>query len=159
MAEDNAQVTKFRNPGFGRRKTVPFNKGRQLDPQAAEDIASLLGDRPRDRDLLIEHLHLIQDKYGHLSAAHMNALAAEMAIAQAEVYETASFYAHFDLVLEGDTAPPPLTIRVCDSLSCEMAGAQSLLKDLPDAVGENVRVIRAPCMGRCHVAPVAEVGN
>lgn len=159
MAEDTTQVTKFRNPGFGRRKTVPFNKGRQLDPQAVDDITELLGDRPRSRDLLIEHLHLIQDKYGHLSAAHMNALASDMNMAQAEVYEVASFYAHFDLVLEGDTAPPPMTIRVCDSLSCEMAGAQDLLKNLPDAVGENVRVIRAPCMGRCHVAPVAEVGH
>jgi len=149
----------FRNPGFGRRQAVPHSKGRQIDPVAVEEIAALLGDRPRQRDLLIEFLHLIQDDYGHLSARHMMALAGELNIPQAEVFEVASFYAHFDLVMEDEPAPPPLTIRVCDSLSCEMAGAQRLLEDLPGAVGQDVRVLRAPCMGRCHVAPVAEVGH
>lgn len=152
-------VRQFRNPGFGRRQATPHSKGRQIDPAAIEEIATLLGERPRQRDLLIEFLHLVQDTYGHLSARHMMALAGELNIPQAEVFEVASFYAHFDLVMEDDTPPPALTVRVCDSLSCEMAGAQSLLKSLPDALGQNVRVINAPCMGRCHVAPVAEVGH
>src|SRR5262249_43463112 len=102
-------------------------KGRQLDPQALDEVRALLGDRSRQRDLLIEHLHLIQDKYGHLSAAHLAALAAEMRLAQAEVYEVATFYAHFDVVKEGETPPPAVTVRVCDSLSCAMAGAEHLL--------------------------------
>lgn len=159
MAEPVGEVKKFRNPGFGRRKAVPHPKGRQLDPQAQDEVRTLIGDGSHDHDLLIEYLHLIQDEYGHLSARHMQALAAEMRLSQTEVYEVASFYAHFDLVLEDDTPPPPVTIRVCDSLSCEMAGAQEILKNLPDAAGGDVRVIRAPCMGRCDCAPVAEVGH
>ena len=149
----------FRNPGFGRRQAVPHSKGRQIDPDAIAEVQALLGDRPRQRDLLIEYLHLIQDAHGHLSARHLMALAGEFNIPQAEVFEVASFYAHFDLVMEDETPPPPLTIRVCDSLSCEMAGAQDLLAALPAAVGDAVRVVRAPCMGRCHAAPVAEVGH
>ncbi len=149
----------FRNPGFGRRQATPHSKGRQIDLAAAREVADLLGPSPRQRDLLIEYLHKIQDTFGHLSARHLLALANELKIAQAEVFEVASFYAHFDLVMEDDTPPPALTIRVCDSLSCELAGAQNLLSDLPAAVGENVRVLPAPCMGRCHVAPVAEVGH
>ncbi|RED53594.1 NADH-ubiquinone oxidoreductase-F iron-sulfur binding region domain-containing protein [Aestuariispira insulae] len=159
MGQPAGEVKQFRNPGFGRRKAVPHPKGRQTDVKAQDEVLELLGDKPRDKDLLIEHLHLIQDKFGHLSAGHMHALAQEMRLSQTEVYEVASFYAHFDLVLEGDTPPPPLTIRVCDSIGCEMAGAQQLLKDLPEAVGRDVRVLRAPCMGRCHQAPVAEVGH
>ena len=147
------------DPGSGRRKSPAFPRGRQLDPHAAEAIARLLGDRPRDRDLLIEHLHLIQDAYGCLTAAHLQALAAEMKLAMAEVYEVASFYAHFDIVLDGETAPPALTIRVCDSLTCACAGGEALLAALPDRLGRKVRVVRAPCMGRCDVAPVAEVGH
>ena len=159
-SKDAAQkVTRFRSPGFGRRSATPHPKGRQLNAEAQQEVMELLGDASRSRDLLIEHLHLIQDKFGHLSAAHMHALAHEMKLSQAEVYETASFYAHFDLVLEGEEAPPPITIRVCDSLSCELKSAQKLLKDLPEAAGKNVRVVRAPCMGRCHKAPVAEVGH
>ena len=99
-------------------------KGRQVDPAALDEVRALLGDRPRRRDLLIEHLHLIQDRYGHLSAAHLAALAAEMKLAQTEVYEVATFYAHFDVVKEGEAPPPPVTVRVCDSLSCAMAGAE-----------------------------------
>lgn len=150
---------RFRNPGFGRRQAVPHSKGRQIDMAAAREVAALLGDEVRKRDLLIEYLHKIQDTFGHLSARHLLALANELKVAQAEVFEVASFYAHFDLVMEDDTPPPALTIRVCDSLSCEMAGARDLLGKLPDAVGGDVRVLRAPCMGRCHVAPVAEVGH
>src|SRR6204780_1584325 len=112
-------------PGRPRPQRTP--KGRQLDPQAAADIESLLTDRSRRRDLLIEHLHLIQDKYGHISSAHLAALAAEMKMAQTEVYKVATFYAHFDVVKEGETPPLPVTVRVCDSLSCALAGAERLL--------------------------------
>jgi formate dehydrogenase len=147
------------HPGSGRRKAVPFPKGRQVDPDAQDEIRALLGDRPRQRDLLIEYLHLVQDRYGSLSAPHLQALASEMKLPMAEVYEVASFYAHFDIVLDGETPPPEITIRVCDSLTCEMMGAAKLLDELPGKVGANVRVVRAPCMGRCDTAPVAEVGH
>jgi formate dehydrogenase len=142
-----------------RRKARGTPKGRQIDPGAAAEVAALLGDRSRQRDLLIEHLHLIQDKYGHISAAHLTALAAEMKLAQTEVYEVATFYAHFDVVKEAETPPPPVTVRVCDSLSCAMAGADRLLKDLPKTLGPDVRVVRAPCMGACDHAPVCAVGH
>ena len=114
-------------PGEAPPRRTP--KGRQIDPAALDEVRALLGDRPRRRDLLIEHLHLIQDRYGHLSAAHLAALAAEMKLAQTEVYEVATFYAHFDVVKEGETPPPPVTVRVCDSLSCAMAGAEHLLAE------------------------------
>src|SRR5205814_6365268 len=123
------------------------------------EVNALLGDRPRRRDLLIEHLHLIQDKYRHLSAAHLAALAAEMKLAQTEVYEVATFYAHFDVVKEGETPPPAVTVRVCDSLSCAMAGAEHLLETLPKTLGPHVRVVRAPCVGACDRAPVCAVGH
>ena len=106
------------HPGAGRRQAVPHPKGRQLDPAALREVQALLGERSRQRDLLIEHLHLIQDKHGCLSAAHLAALAHEMKLALSEVYEVATFYAHFDVVFEDDTPPPALTIRVCDSLTC-----------------------------------------
>jgi len=143
----------------GRRRPRRTPKGRQLEPQAVEEVRTLLGERSRQRDLLIEHLHLIQDRYGHLSAAHLAALAAEMKLALAEVYEVATFYAHFDVVKEGETPPPAVTVRVCDSLSCAMAGAETLLRDLPGRLGANVRVVRAPCMGACDRAPVCAVGH
>jgi NADH:ubiquinone oxidoreductase subunit F (NADH-binding)/NADH:ubiquinone oxidoreductase subunit E len=144
--------------GAGRRKSPRTPKGRQVDPAALREVQALLTDRPRRRDLLIEHLHLIQDHYGHISAPHLVALAFEMKMAMAEVYEVATFYAHFDVVKEGPP-PPPLTVRVCDSLSCAMAGAERLLAALPAALGQEVRVIRAPCMGACDHAPVAAVGH
>lgn len=144
--------------GKGKGRRTP--KGRQLDDSALDDVRTLLGDRPRRRDLLIEHLHLIQDRFGHLSAAHLRALAEEMRLSMAEVFEVATFYAHFDVVKEGETPPPPLTVRVCDSLSCELAGAQGLLRNLKDALpADQVRVVRAPCMGRCDTAPVLEIGH
>jgi formate dehydrogenase len=143
----------------GRRRPPRTPKGRQVDPQALVEIRSLLTDRPRRRDLLIEHLHLIQDQYGYISAPHLAALAAEMKMALTEVYEVATFYAHFDVVKEGEVPPPPVTVRVCDSLSCAMAGAEKLLKDLPGKLGRDVRVVRAPCMGACDRAPVAAVGH
>jgi formate dehydrogenase beta subunit len=147
------------HPGAGRRQAVPHPKGRQLDPAALRDVQALLGDRSRQRDLLIEHLHLIQDRYHCLSAAHLIALAHEMKLALTEVYEVATFYAHFDVVLDDDTPPPALTIRVCDSLTCELLGAQKLLAGVKGRLGDRVRVVRAPCMGRCEKAPVAEVGH
>jgi formate dehydrogenase beta subunit len=134
-------------------------KGRGVDPAAAQEIAALLGGEPRARDLLIEHLHKIQDRFGHLSAAHLAALAREMNLAQTEVYEVATFYHHFDVIKEGEAAPAPLTVRVCDGLSCEMAGAKDLLARLPALLGREVRVIAAPCVGRCEQAPVAVVGQ
>ncbi len=144
--------------GDGRRKPNRTPKGRQIDPSALADVQSLLTDKPRRRDLLIEHLHLLQDHYGHLSAAHLTALAFEMKMAMAEVYEVATFYAHFDVVKDG--APPPaVTVRVCDSLSCAMAGAEKLLAGLPGKLGKDVRVVRAPCMGACNHAPVVAVGH
>src|SRR5215475_1635685 len=143
----------------GRRRPPRTPKGRQVDPQALVEVRGLLTDRPRRRDLLIEHLHLIQDQYGYLSAAHLAALASEMKMALTEVYEVATFYAHFDVVKEGELPPPPITVRVCDSLSCAMAGAEKLLKDLPGKLGRDVRVVRAPCMGGCDRAPVCAVGH
>jgi formate dehydrogenase beta subunit len=134
-------------------------KGRAVDAEARQQVASLLGDAPRRRDLLIEYLHLIQDRFGCLSARHLVALAAEMKMAMAEVYEVATFYHHFDVVKEGDTPPPPITVRVCDSIACELAGSQQLLGTLPGILGANVRVLRAPCVGRCDAAPVAVVGQ
>ncbi len=143
--------------GGGGRRTP---KGRQLDEAALAEVQALLGDRPRRADLLIEHLHLIQDAHGHLSARHLRALAHEMKLSQAEIWEVASFYAHFDFVKEGETLPPALTIRVCDSLSCELAGAQALKAALEAGHDPaEVRVLRAPCMGRCDTAPVLEIGH
>ena len=144
----------------GKGKGRHHTKGRQLQDQAWDEVRALLGDRPRRRDLLIEFLHLVQDSYGHLSAAHLRALAEEMRLSMAEVYEVATFYAHFDVVKEGETPPPALTIRVCDSLSCELAGAQQLKAALEDGLDPaEVRVLRAPCMGRCDTAPVLELGH
>jgi formate dehydrogenase beta subunit len=145
--------------GGGRRRAPRTPKGRQVDPQAREEVRALLGNREHRRDLLIEHLHLIQDRYGHLSAAHLAALAAEMRLALAEVYEVATFYAHFDVVKEGETPPPAVTVRVCDSLSCALKGADRLLAELPNRLGPGARVVRAPCMGACDRAPVCAVGH
>src|ERR1700728_4534531 len=154
-------ITEPPSTPVGRTRNRPRRtpKGRQVDPRAAADIEALLIDRERRRDLLIEHLHLIQDHYGHISSAHLAALAAEMKLAQTEVYEVATFYAHFDVVKEGETPPPPVTVRVCDSLSCALAGAEHLLADLPQKLGGNVRVVHAPCMGACDRAPVCAVGH
>ena len=134
-------------------------KGRRVDPAALIQIQKLLGTESRQPDLLIEHLHKIQDYFGHLAAAHLAALAQEMGLAQTEVYEVATFYHHFDVVKEGEAAPAALTVRVCDGLSCEMAGARDLLKKLPALLGKEVRVIAAPCIGRCEQAPAAVVGQ
>jgi NADH:ubiquinone oxidoreductase subunit F (NADH-binding)/NADH:ubiquinone oxidoreductase subunit E len=145
-------------PTTKRRRPPRTPKGRQVDPAAMADVQALLTDRARRRDLLIEHLHLIQDHYGYLSAAHLAALALEMKLALTEVYEVATFYAHFDVVKDGPP-PPAVTVRVCDSLSCAMAGAEKLLAALPGKLGPDVRVLRAPCMGACDRAPVCTVGH
>ena len=135
-------------------------KGRQLDDLAVAEVRALLAGRPRRRDLLIEYLHLIQDAYGCLAARHLKALADDMRIAEAEVFEVASFYHHFDIVKEGDHAPAAITVRVCDSVACMMAGAESLLARLEGLVDPaQVRVVRAPCIGRCAEAPAALVGR
>lgn len=144
--------------GKGKGRRTP--KGRQLEDQPWAEVQALLGDRPRQRDMLIEYLHLIQDEYGCLSAAHLCALAEEMRLSQAEVFEVATFYAHFDVVKEGEAPPPKLTIRICESLSCEMAGAQALKRALLDGLDpREVRVMRAPCIGRCDTAPALHLGH
>ncbi len=132
-------------------------KGRPVDALALADVRALLGDEPRRRDLLIEHLHKVQDKFGHLSATHIVALASEMNLAMTEVYEVATFYHHFDVIKEGDAVPQAITVRVCDSVACEIAGAKDLLQKLPSILGKDVRVVAAPCIGRCESAPAAVV--
>jgi formate dehydrogenase len=141
-----------------RRERGP--KGRVVDDAALAEVRALLGTKPRRRDLLIEHLHLLQDRFGCLEARHLRALAEEMWLSQVEVYEVASFYDHFDVVKEGEPKPPPLTVRVCESVSCMIAGAEQLIAALSASVDPAlVRVVRAPCMGRCAGAPAARVGN
>ncbi len=140
-----------------RKRSAP--KGRVVDPAALAEVQKLLGTTARSPDLLIEHLHKLQDHFGHLSARHLAALAREMGLAQTEVYEVATFYHHFDVVKEGGEVPAPLTVRVCESLSCEMAGARDLLDRLPAILGTEVRVIAAPCIGRCEQAPAVAVGQ
>ena len=156
LDKENGIWTSGRSGKRGRAHT----KGRQASDAALADVQALLGTRPRQRDLLIEFLHLIQDAYGHLSAPHLRALAEEMRLSMAEVWEVATFYAHFDPLREDDTLPPALTIRVCNSLSCELAGADALAAALEAGHDPaQIRVLRAPCMGRCDTAPVAEVGH
>jgi len=134
-------------------------KGRSVDPKAREEVRALLKDAPLRRDLLIEHLHRIQDRYGHLSAAHLVALADEMKLSMTELYEVATFYHHFDVIKEGETAPPAITVRVCDSIACDIAGSHELLAKLRGILGKDVRVLNAPCIGRCETAPAAVVGQ
>ena len=148
------------HPGSGRRKALEFNKGRQSDDQSLDDLKNLIpNDYFRQRDMLIESLHLIQDRYKCLKPKHLTALSELTNLPLTEIYETASFYAHFDIYKEDDLTPPDTTIRVCDGITCEMNGCKSLEKDLKDNLDTNVRVVRAPCMGRCHQAPVVEVGK
>src|SRR5829696_5771454 len=144
-------------PRRGRVRSTP--KGRGVDPAARDEVRALLGDAPRRADLLIEYLHRIQDRHGCLQARHLVALASELKMAMAEVYEVATFYHHFDVIKEGDPLPPAITVRVCDSISCELAGAHELLATLQSTLGARVRVKAAPCVGRCETAPVAVVGQ
>ena len=157
MAERQPTTPKRGHPGSGRGRGRNRPRGRQVDPEALEQVQALLGDRPRRRDLLIEYLHCIQDRYHVLSAAHLVALADEMRLALAEVYEVATFYAHFDVAREAAAPPSDVTVRVCDGLVCEMMGAQGLLENLSEALGSGVRVMPGPCMGGCDRAPVAKV--
>jgi formate dehydrogenase len=145
--------------GKSKDKVRGYPKGRPVDVKAVEEVRALLKDEPRRRDLLIEHLHRINDRYGHLSAAHLAALAQEMKLSQTEVYEVATFYHHFDVVKEGETPPPALTVRVCDSIACHLSGSDELFKKLPGVLGKDVRVLHAPCVGRCEVAPCVVVGQ
>ncbi|WP_281825674.1 NAD(P)H-dependent oxidoreductase subunit E [Jannaschia rubra] len=157
MLDDGKKAGVWKS-GRGKGRRTP--KGRQYDDDALADVRALLGDLPRDRDMLIEFLHLIQDAHGHQSAAHLRALAHEMRLSMAEVWEVATFYAHFDPLREDDPVPPDLTIRVCDSLSCELAGSEALLAALQAGHDPaRARVLRAPCMGRCDTAPVVEIGH
>ena len=161
---DSVAVKRKIHPGSGRRKAPKEPRGRVLELEAQEEVAKLLALRPRHPDLLIEYLHLLQDTYGCLHARHLQALGEELGQPMAAVYEVASFYAHFDIVLDGETPPPPMTVRVCDSLTCELFGAADLLRQLPKTLedhglGDAVRVVRAPCMGRCDTAPTCEVGH
>ena len=163
-ASGSGEIIPFQHPGAGRKRAKPQPKGRQVVPQAKHEIATLLGDRPRERQYTIEYLHLIQDQWHQLSAAHLAALADELGMAFAEVFETATFYAHFDMVKEGEPDYPPLTIRVCDSVTCMMFGAEALLLELQKqsvdgGLGAPARVVRAPCVGLCDQAPVVEVGH
>ena len=159
MSKGNGVDGQRRHPGKGRRKGPRHLKGRQVDPAALGEVRDLLGDRPRRADLLVEYLHLLQDRYGHLSARHLAALAAEMRLAMAGVYEVATFYHAFDVVKEDQTPPPPVTVRVCDSLVCEMLGGPELAAELTAKLGDDVRVTHGACMGRCEQGPVCSVGR
>jgi NADH:ubiquinone oxidoreductase subunit F (NADH-binding)/NADH:ubiquinone oxidoreductase subunit E len=147
------------HPGSGRRQARVLPKGRQAGLEAREVIEELLGDNPRRRDLLIEYLHRIQDRHGQIPADLLAALAEEMRLSYAEVYEVATFYAHFNVVKEGEPGLPPLVIRVCDSLTCAMHGSAALHEALAGRAWPGARVVRAPCLGLCDQAPVAEVGH
>ena len=160
MGAPTSILSRRGHPGSSRKRTQSTPKGRQVNQTALVEVRELLGDSIIQRDMLIEYLHLIQDKYGCLSSDHLAALASIMKLSMTEVYEVASFYAHFDIVKEGEAAPPKHTIRVCDSIACELAGAESLIHALEQGLDPmKVRVLRAPCMGRCDTAPVAEVGH
>jgi NADH:ubiquinone oxidoreductase subunit F (NADH-binding)/NADH:ubiquinone oxidoreductase subunit E len=159
MSANPKQVVRSIHPGSGRRRTAPTPKGRQVDAVALGEVQAVLGDAPRSRDLLIEHLHALQGRFGCLHARHLVALAHDMKLAITEVYEVASFYAHFDIIEEGEEAPPRITVRVCDSLSCALAGSERLKGQIAERLGAAVRVVRAPCMGACHNAPAVAIGH
>jgi NADH:ubiquinone oxidoreductase subunit F (NADH-binding)/NADH:ubiquinone oxidoreductase subunit E len=133
--------------------------GRIMDQKALSEVRELLNEDPRKREMLIEYLHRIQDRYHYISNRHVLALAMEMNIPMTEVYETATFYHHFDVIKEGETPPPPLTVRICDSLTCEMFGANQLISDMTSSDLRRVRIQKVPCVGRCQAAPVAVVGT
>src|SRR5436309_3769326 len=159
MNDRASSAASEKRPPPGRKGVRGTPKGRRVDPRARDEVRALLESSPRRRDLLIEYLHRIQDRYGHLSAAHLVALAEEMNLAMAEVYEVATFYHHFDVIKEGEAVPPAITVRVCNSIACEMAGASWLLETLPGILGTDVRVLPAPCIGRCETAPAAVIGQ
>lgn len=137
----------------------PFTKGRQTSSADLQAVRAALTNVPKGRDLLIEHLHTLNDTYGHLSAGHIAALAQVLGLAQIDVYETASFYAHFHIVAEGHQPPPRLTLRICDGPACKMAGAKALLNAALDAFGDQIKVVVAPCQGACDTPPSAILGK
>ena len=144
--------------GSGKGRKTP--KGRQYDDNALKEVEEVLSNLELRSDLLIEHLHRVQDEFGHISMRHLRALAELLKMSMAEVYEVATFYAHFDVIREDEKEPPALTIRVCDSLSCELAGSNELKVALENGLDvDQVRVLRAPCMGRCDTAPTLELGH
>ncbi len=147
------------HPGAGRRNALLHPKGRVLAPHEREAVEKLIGPGPYERALLIEYLHNIQDGEGCLPAGHLHGLAELLAIPMAEVYEVATFYAHFDVVGDGEERPAKTTIRVCESLSCMLAGAEQLIAALETSAPQDVRVVRAPCVGSCHTAPCVHVGH
>jgi len=149
----------MKNSGQKRVRGKGAGKGRPVDPAAQAEVSAAIAGIALQRDHLIECLHRIQDGYKHLSARHLTALADLLHLAPAEVYEVATFYHHFDVVREGEQAPPDLTVRVCDSVSCSLFGAEALINDLESQYGEGVRIQRVPCVGRCDAAPVAVVGQ
>ena len=149
----------MKNPGQKRIRGKGAGKGRAVDPAAQAEVTAAIDGITLQRDHLIECLHRIQDRYKHLSAAHLTALADLLQLAPTEVYEVATFYHHFDVVREGENAPPDLTVRVCDSVSCSLFGAEPLISELESRYGEGVRIQRVPCVGRCDAAPVAVVGQ
>jgi formate dehydrogenase len=155
----SADPKRLINPGFGRRNALPHPKGRELSDLALSEIDALYGQESLQNDRLIEYLHKIQDHHGHLSTPNLAALAHRLKLSMVEVYEVASFYAHFDIVMDGEQAPPALTVRVCDSLTCCLFGADELLANLSKAASDDVRFVRAPCIGRCAAAPAALVGR
>jgi formate dehydrogenase len=159
----NQVVIPLEATGLGRQRKRRQPKGRQVDAAALAEVRVALGDMPRRRDLLIEHLHCINDRYGQLAMPHLVALASELKLSMTEVYEVASFYHHFDVVREDAdgqiAAPPALTVRVCEGIACELAGARALIDKLPALLGADVRVVAAPCIGRCEKAPAALVGQ
>ena len=144
-------------PGEGRRKKFAFDKGRQLDPLSLEEVKNLLPLNDIRRDHLIEYLHFLQDKFKFLYARHLRALASVMKLSMAEVYEVASFYAHFTIVDDKDEKLPDITIRVCDSLTCSLFGSEKLYDDLSNKYKGRVRILKAPCMGKCDYAPALEL--
>ncbi len=158
MTQVQLNKAAFRHPGQGKRKTRPVSRGRQPDPAATREIGELFADKPMRRDLLIEHLHVIQDRFAHISSKHLQALATLMRIPMAEAYEVATFYHHFDVVSEGDSPPPPITVRVCENLSCALAGSHALISELAQSTGSDVRVVPVPCMGRCETPPAVKIG-
>ena len=154
-----SELVRPNHPGRGKARHNCSPKGRQVSQDAVTTVKNIIGQSPVRRDLLIEYLHALQDHFGCLHTENLVALAHIMNLPLAEVYETATFYAHFTIIAEDENSPPPITLRVCDSLTCEMFGAQQLLAGLQDEFGHRARVLRAPCMGRCNVAPTVEVGH
>ena len=164
MPDSQNTDTSAQRPGghsgvAGKKRAKAKPNGRMVDPAAVSEVSTILGVAPDQRDMLIEYLHLIQDSQGYLSQRHLTALAHMMRLPMAEVWEVATFYDHFDCVKDGEEPPAPVTVRVCDGLSCQLGGAEALLSALQDLDGKDVRIKRAPCIGACHKAPVAALGQ